>query len=153
MLVGVAAGTLLRDSDISMVQINHSNVLALSGRYMTGRVAAVAGDFGVLTFESVPCLPVIEVVMGRFPFDDVELSPQVLGMATDAVLIACQVLGYSGVEAPLVCQPQSDFGVATKTFKLSLAQPEAMAGVAVGVALKTLVGMRERSRGDLCLDR
>ena len=42
---------------------------------MAGRVATVTSDFGVLTFESVPCLPVIEIVVGWFPFDDIELWP------------------------------------------------------------------------------
>ena len=74
-------------------------------------------------------------------------------MAADAVLIARQVLRYLRVETVLVRQTQSDFCVATEAFKPSLAQTEAMAGVAVSIAVETLVSVRQRSRGDLCLDR
>ena len=136
-----------------MVQVVQPDVLALGGSYMTSRVAAAARKVGVLAIERVPCLPVIELIAGRFPLDDVELRAQVLRVAPNAVLVPGKVLRGSSVEAPLICEPQPDFCVATGAFKFSFAQPKGVAGGAVNGTLEALVRLRERTRGDLSLNR
>jgi hypothetical protein len=90
-------------------------------------VAAAAGDSGVLALQHVARLPVVELVVGWFPLDDIELRPQVLGMAADAILVSRSVLDDPGVETLPVCKPLLDFSVATGTLKLSGAQSKAVA--------------------------
>jgi hypothetical protein len=153
MLVGVACGASVGNAEISVVRVFYPNAFPGFRRHMVCRVAAVAGNLGVLALEQVAGLPMIEIVVRRFPFDDVELRPQMLGVAADAILVAGNVLYDFGVETLLVCKPLPDFGVATRALKFPRAETECMAGDALRRALQTGMRLRQRPRGDLCGSR
>ena len=143
MLVGVACSATIGNPEISMVGVPDSNAFPCVRRYVFCRVAAVAGDFGVLARERVTGLPVIEFVVGRFPFDDVELGPQVFRVAASAILVPGKALHHSGVEPLLVCQPLSDLRMAPGAPEFSGAQSEAVAGDALRSAFQTRVRLRQ----------
>ena len=153
MLVGVARRATAGEPEISMVGRSHPDGFPGGWRHVVRRVAAFAGDPGVLANQRVTGLPMIEIVVRRFPFDDVELGAQMFGVAADAILIARGTLHDSGVETLFVCQSLSDLPVAAGAPELSCAQTEAVTGGAFGAALQAGMRLRKKPRGNLCLGR
>jgi len=153
MFVGVARGATAGEPEISMVGRLHPDDFPGGWRHVVCRVAAFAGDSGVLAHQRVTGLPMIEVVVRRFPFDDVEPGAQMFGVAADAVLVTRRTLHDSGVETLLADQAFSDLPVAAGAPELSHAQSEAVTGGALGSALQAGMRLRKKSRGNLCLGR
>lgn len=146
MLVGVTCGATVGDSEINTVEVPYPNAFPCVRRHVVCRVATVASDSGVLAQEQVAGLPMIEVVMRRFPFDDAELGSQVFRVAASAILVPGKAFHHSGVEPLLVCQPLSDFRMAPSTPEFSGAQSEAVAGDALRGAFQTRVRLRQGAR-------
>ncbi|MBZ5593639.1 MAG: hypothetical protein LAP39_15475 [Acidobacteriia bacterium] len=149
MLVGVARGASVGNPEISVVRVLDPNAFPRVRGHVVCRVAAVASDLGVLAGKRVAGLPMIELVVRRFPFDDVEFRPEVLGVAADAILVAGNVFRDFSVETLLVCKPLPDFSVATRALKFSRPETERMARGTLRRSLQTGMRLRQRSRGDL----
>lgn len=103
MFIRVARTALRGESKVSVVEIPNADAFALARRHVICRVAAAANHSGVRPLEDVTGLSMVEVVVGRFPFDDVELGAQVVGVTCSAFLIAGRVLDDPGVKAPVLC--------------------------------------------------
>jgi len=119
MLIGVAGVALRGEAEISMVQILYANAFTFARRHVIRSMATAANNSGMRALENVAGPSMVELVVGRFPFDDVELRTKVVRVASGALLIATDILYHPGVEAPVICQPVPDFRVATGAPKFS----------------------------------
>lgn len=146
MLVGVARGATIGNSEISMIGFPYPDGFSCLRRHVVCRMAAVAANSGVLAQKHVAGLPMIELVVRRFPLDDVELRPQVFRVAADAILVPSRALHHCGVEPLPVCKPLSDFRMAPSAPEFSCAQSETVAGDALGGAFQTRVCLRQGAR-------
>jgi hypothetical protein len=126
MFVRVARAAGCGESEIGTIQVFDPNDFPQRRRNVLGRVALTAGSFGVHAGEYVAGLPVVEVIVGWLPLDDVELGAKVLGVAAGAFLVPGGILDDVGVEPPLGCQFLLDFRVATGALEFTRAQPEAV---------------------------
>src|SRR5579872_5834797 len=125
MFIGVARTALRGEAEVSMVEIPNPNAFPLSRGDVICRVAAAANHSGMRAFEDVTGLSMIEIVVGRFPFDDVELGSQVFGVTCGAFLIAARLLHDSGVKTLVFLQPLSDLSVTSGALEFARTYTEA----------------------------
>jgi hypothetical protein len=94
---------------------------------MIGRMAAAASHASVRALENVAGQSMIEIVMRRFPFHDVERRTQVVCVARGALLIAGRVLHDPAVKTLVSRQPLSDLRMAPSALEFSRTQTKTMA--------------------------
>lgn len=86
----------------SLVQVANFDLSAISWRDVSGVVTLFAAQAGVAAQQRVPGLAMVEFVLGRIPFDDLEVLAIMLRMAARAIQIALARADHAPVEA-LTC--------------------------------------------------
>ena len=115
MRILMASGTGRTYSKKSLVQIANLDQLFFRRRYMLGRVAPVARQSGMLPFENVSGLLVIEGL--QIPFDQGKIAAVVLGVATRAFLIRGRLRAVTRVQPFARRDSACNLRMAIKTFK------------------------------------
>jgi hypothetical protein len=137
----------LRDPEESFAEILHLDGGAFSGWNLVGRVALIAGKAGVLAFQQISGLFVIELI--GVPFNKRETHAVVIGVTTDALLAGTRRYVIGAVQATLGGHARADVGVAADASELRLTSSDLVAVRAVSRAVEKLMRARERSGRDL----
>ena len=98
---------------------------------MRGRVAFLALQIGVLTFELVARQSVVEFLLGWFPADQVEIFAVVLEVAAHTILAVGVLHLHLCVIAVLVGECFGNFLMTIKTFVGGSARAKLVTGVAL----------------------
>ena len=139
----VARGAGLRDPEEGLAEILHLDGGALSSGNLVGRVALVAGKPGVLAFQQIAGLFVIELI--RVPLNKRKVHSVVIGVAADALLTGTRRYVIRTVQAALGGDARTDVGVAADAAELRLTAADLVTVGAVGGAVERLVRAGERS--------
>lgn len=108
-------------------------------------MALAAFNPGVLSFERVARLRVIEALERRQPMDEWEVFPIVLGVAFGTV----RFIGVARMQAAILRQLPLDFRVAFPALQDCRARPHFVATRALRRTAKRFVGFRKRPRRNL----
>jgi len=144
-LVARRAG--LRDPEEGLAEILHLDSSPLGGRNLIGRVAFIAGKSGVLAFQNVTGLFVIELI--RVPLNKREAHAVVIGVTSDAFLAGTRRYVIGAVQATLGGHARANVGVAADASKFRLTSTDLVAVRAVSGTVEKLVRAGERSGRDL----
>ena len=142
MLILVASDATGRQAEVSPVQIFDLDGRAFLRRDVRRVVALVARQAGVLAFEQISGVFVIEGL--DVPLDQREVFSVVLGVAAGAFLAGAGRNVVGGVQALAGREPGRDLGVTVQTFQRRL-PAELVATGAVGRSVQGLVRPRERA--------
>ena len=148
MLVLVAAGTRLREAEIGVTEVLHSDRRAFRRRDVLQGVAALAGKVGVLSVENEPCFRVVELLW--IPFHQCEILAVVFRVTMHArgrSRLACHEFGMISA---LLLQTIGDFPMTIKATKARRSRGNFMALHAPSRPRKFLVNLRQRAGRNLC---
>lgn len=112
-----------REAQEAPVEIFHLDSRALGGRNARGIVALLTRQPGVLAFQDVTCLRVVEALQGGFPTNELEILSVVFGMAARAVFLRGLGIHDGGMVAAMRGEPLGDFCVAFKASEFLTASP------------------------------
>ena len=123
----VTGHAILRQSEEGPREIFHLDERALIANHVARHVAFLAGHVGMLAFQLVTCLLVIELLLRWLPVDQAEVFSVVLQMAADAIP-AVQILhSQPGVVAVIRSKTVRNLFVAIEALEGWRAGPELMA--------------------------
>jgi len=147
--VGVA-----RDARGSLTKEGFGQVLIFDewldgGNHVRGCVAFFASDTNVLAFQGVSGQTVIELFLGRFPVNQVEVLAIVLEVAADTVFAVGIVHLHTGMVAVLAGESFRNFLMTIEAFEGGGTRAELMAGIALRGPAQRLVGLRKRTGRNL----
>jgi len=125
--VFVTRHTILRQSEKRLGKIFHLDEGALIGNHVAGHVALLAGNVGMLAFQLVARLQVIELLLRWLPVDQAEVFSVVLQMAADAIPAVRILHSQAGVVAVIRSKTLGNLFVAIKALEGWRAGPELMA--------------------------
>lgn len=140
--VFVAGGASLGDSDECAVKVFDLDQRAFTGRDVLGRVTLLAVNAGMLSFENIARLFMIEGP--GIPLDEWEVDAIVIGMALHASLARSRLQAVGKVQPFVSVQARCDLAVAVQAFEDRLAA-KLVAGSAAGGAFEVLVGAGQRA--------
>ena len=144
LVTGSAGG---RRADEGPVRVLHLDQGALAGGDVLGRVALLAIDADVLSFEHVARLFMIEGF--GVPFDNGEIHTIVVGVALDTFLAGAGAKTVGKVKTLVRVEATSDLRVTFKALKRCLSTRELVTIGTMRSAVETLVSAGERARRDL----
>jgi hypothetical protein len=148
MLIGMTAGTHLRQSQIGAREVLYLNSRALDNPRRS--MALDALQTSVLAQERVASLAMVELRGTLFPLDDVEVWSVVIGVALHAFLPRTAVeLDVSTVKSTFGLDSGADLDMACRALEGRRANCEGVTRHAFGRAFQMLVGPRQRARRDL----
>ncbi len=128
----VAGHAILRQSKKGLRDVFHLDERALVGNHVAGHVALLAGNVGMLAFQLVACLQVIELILRRLPVDQVEVFSVVLQVAADTIPAVRILHSQPGVVAVISSKTLRNLFVAIEALEGRRAGPELMATRALG---------------------
>jgi hypothetical protein len=128
----VAGDAILRQSEERLREIFHLDKRALIANHVPGHMAFLAGNVGMFAFQLVARLQVIELILRRFPVDQVEVFSVVLQMAAYAISAVRILHSQPGVVAVVRSKTLRNLFVAIQALEGWRAGPELMAAPALG---------------------
>jgi hypothetical protein len=147
----VAGHAILRQSEKGPREIFHLDERALIGHHVAGHVAFLAGHVGMLAFQLVARLQVIELILRRLPVDQAEVFSVVLQVAADAIPAVRILHSQPGVVAMIRRKTLRNLFVAIEALESWRAGPELMATRALGGSAQGLMSFGKGARRNLCL--
>jgi hypothetical protein len=147
----VAGHAILRQSEKGPREIFHLDERALIGHHVAGHVAFLAGHVGMLAFQLVARLQVIELILRRLPVDQPEVFSVVLQVAADAIPAVRILHSQPGVVAMIRRKTLRNLFVAIEALEGRRAGPELMATRALGGSAQGLMSFGKGARRNLCL--
>ena len=145
-LILVAGDASGREAEVGAVRVLDLDGRAFLRRDVRGIVAFVAGQAGVLTFEQVTGVFMIEGL--DVPLDQRKIFSVMLGVAACALLAGTGGDAVSGVQSPARRKTGCDLGVTIQALQCRLSTKLVATG-AVGGSVQGLVWAREGSRRNL----
>lgn len=140
MWILVAAGALPRKTQKRVAQVFHLDQRFGGLLDMRGRVALIAFEAGVLAFERISSLAVVECFQRRLPSDQGVIPAVVFGMARGAVLFIWKPC----VQSTPGCDLSGNFFVALLAFQFGRASPDDVATGALRGAAERFMSPRKR---------
>ena len=143
----VAGGTGIRNAKEGTVEVLDLDQDALAGGDVVGSVAFPAFEPGVLSFQQVARLLMVELL--RVPLDDGEIRAVVVGVALGAFLAGTGPDAIRGMRAPVSGEAGSDLGMAVEAPEGGLASTQFVTSGAVRSPIEFLMGAGQGPGRDL----
>jgi len=142
--IAVAALAHRRKPEIRLCQIFVFDQLAVSSHHVRRRVALLASEGRMLSFQVVSRQPMVELFLRRLPVNQVEILPVVLQVAAYAIFS----IGIAHLQPGVIPMPPGKcvrhFLVAFQAFECRRAGAKGMARVALRCTAKRRVRLRKR---------
>lgn len=143
----VAGGAGFGNPEEGAVEVLDLDQGALAAGNVVGSVALPAFESGVLSFQEVARLLVVEI--SRVPLDDGEIQAVVIGVTFSAFLARTGPDTVRGMQAPVSREAGSNLGMAVEALKSGLASTQFVTGGAVRRPIQFLMGAGQRPGRDL----
>jgi len=127
-------------------QVSNANRRSRVRRYVLWSVASAASHAGVLAFQRIPGLPMIELLYGSGPVNDIRVRTDVFGMAARAILESLPIVNHAGVETAVAGQAVANLRMASQALQPRRSSAEYMTGGAVLRPTQSRMCLREWSR-------
>ena len=108
-------------------------------------MALLASSFRVFSFEFVTREPMLKLLLGRLPVDQIEILAVVLEVTPNAIFSVRIAHLYLVVVSVLGLETAGDFLVTVETLERWGAGSELMTARALGRAAERFVGLRQRT--------
>lgn len=141
--VFVTGNAILRQTEERFGEVFHFDEGAFGTNHIHGRVALLASRFRVFSFEFVTCEPMIKLLLGRLPVDEIEILAVVLAVTPNAIFPVRIAHLYLVVVSVLGPETACDFFVTVETLERWGAGSELMAARALGRSAERFVGLRQ----------